>query len=151
MGMKVLTIKQPWASLWLTARKVHETRGWRTNYRGPLAVHAGKRKPYVIGSRLDALCITEFGLDWRDTLPCGAIIGVVDLVNCYSTNEFAAENVDDLWCGDFTPDRWLWRRGAAGRLARPVNVRGHQGLWTWDLPPAFERLGHWKPLLASPS
>lgn len=40
--MKALTIHQPWASLIAYGFKRFETRGWRTNYRGLVAIHAGK-------------------------------------------------------------------------------------------------------------
>lgn len=43
--MKALTLWQPWASLIALGVKTIETRGWSTNYRGPLAIHAAKRPP----------------------------------------------------------------------------------------------------------
>lgn len=48
--MKALTIMEPWATLIFTADrygvpfKQVETRSWKTNYRGKLTIHAGKRK-----------------------------------------------------------------------------------------------------------
>lgn len=41
--MKALTIRQPWASLIAAGVKTIETRSWSTRYRGPLAIHAGRR------------------------------------------------------------------------------------------------------------
>lgn len=43
--MKALTLHQPWASLIAVGAKRIETRSWSTTYRGPLAIHAGARKP----------------------------------------------------------------------------------------------------------
>ena len=40
--MKVLTIKQPWASLIAEGIKKYEFRTWKTKYRGDLLIHAGK-------------------------------------------------------------------------------------------------------------
>ena len=40
--MKALTIRQPYASLIATGAKTIETRSWSTQYRGPIAIHAGK-------------------------------------------------------------------------------------------------------------
>lgn len=45
--MKALTLHQPWASLIALGVKTVETRSWSTAYRGPLAIHAAKRKPDV--------------------------------------------------------------------------------------------------------
>jgi hypothetical protein len=41
--MRALSLWQPWASLWCSKRKVHETRQWRCSHRGWLLIHAAKR------------------------------------------------------------------------------------------------------------
>lgn len=38
--MKVLSIQQPWAHLIVSGCKDVENRGWKTDYRGPLFIHA---------------------------------------------------------------------------------------------------------------
>ena len=40
--MKVLTLKQPWASFVMQGDKKYEFRSWKTKYRGELLIHAGK-------------------------------------------------------------------------------------------------------------
>lgn len=40
--MKVITIKQPWATLIAEGYKKYEFRSWKTNYRGDIYIHAGK-------------------------------------------------------------------------------------------------------------
>lgn len=40
--MKALSIKEPWASMILSGKKVIETRTWKTNYRGPILLCASK-------------------------------------------------------------------------------------------------------------
>lgn len=39
--MKVLTIKEPFATLIKNKIKHIETRSWKTNYRGEIYIHAG--------------------------------------------------------------------------------------------------------------
>lgn len=39
--MKVLTLKQPWATLVAEGIKKYEFRSWKTNYRGKVLIHAG--------------------------------------------------------------------------------------------------------------
>ena len=39
--MKVLTLKQPWATLVAEGIKKYEFRTWKTNYRGKVLIHAG--------------------------------------------------------------------------------------------------------------
>ena len=41
--MKTLSVRQPWAWLIVYGGKDIENRSWRTPYRGPLLIHAGKR------------------------------------------------------------------------------------------------------------
>lgn len=43
--MKALTLTQPWATLVAIGAKQIETRSWKTDYRGPLAIHAAKGFP----------------------------------------------------------------------------------------------------------
>jgi hypothetical protein len=45
--VKALTLHQPWAQLVAIGAKRIETRSWSTRYRGPLAIHAGARKPAI--------------------------------------------------------------------------------------------------------
>ena len=40
--MKVITIKQPWATLIAKGYKEYEFRTWKTKYRGDILIHAGK-------------------------------------------------------------------------------------------------------------
>ena len=40
--MKVITIKEPWATLIAEGYKEYEFRVWKTNYRGEVLIHAGK-------------------------------------------------------------------------------------------------------------
>ena len=99
--MKVLTIRQPWASLIAVGAKTIETRPFSTKYRGPLAIHAGLKRPGRAFTDSAAGLITadwwvveEHGddalLDRRagagtvyDThaMPLGAVVALCDLVD----------------------------------------------------------------------
>ena len=39
--MKVLTVKEPWASLIINGYKMYEFRSWKTKYRGKILIHVG--------------------------------------------------------------------------------------------------------------
>lgn len=43
--MKALSIRQPWAWLIANGYKDIENRSWRTNYRGPVLIHASAAMP----------------------------------------------------------------------------------------------------------
>lgn len=77
--MKVLTIKQPWATLIMQGDKRFEFRSWQTKYRGDLLIHAGKGIDKEAMKRLSKY-ITE-------DLPAGKILGKVTLVDCVKMSQ----------------------------------------------------------------
>ena len=72
--MKVLTIKQPWATLIMQGDKRFEFRSWQTKYRGDLLIHAGKG--------IDKEAIKRLEKYLPEELPTGKILGKVTLVDC---------------------------------------------------------------------
>src|SRR5437764_10588997 len=85
---KAISLWQPWASLWCSKRKVHETRHWRCSHRGWLLVHAAKRFETVeLDDQLRLILDDEFGDKWAEDLPTGALIGMVNVVNCLPTQK----------------------------------------------------------------
>ena len=98
--MKAITIMQPWASLIASGDKLYETRSWPTKYRGPIAIHAGKRvddafqrdiTPLTTMERLVACGITPENIN---DLQRGAIIATADLVNVWHIVYHPGTNVD---------------------------------------------------------
>ena len=129
--IKAFSLWQPWASLWLTDRKPTETRHWKTYYRGWLAVHAAKHfeKNFPAGDPLRAILDDEFGGHWAMDLPCGAIIGAVELVDCQRMSEAAPVHDDDRVCGHWAEERWAWRRRRVIALKQPIPFKGAQGFF----------------------
>ncbi len=100
--MKALTLYQPWATLVAIGAKRIETRSWGTNYRGPLAIHAGKNRRFVDCKSPYYVCSDEpfysiltdharkiveqyqSPLDQANRImPLGAIMAVCELVDCH--------------------------------------------------------------------
>lgn len=129
--MKAISLWQPHASLWCSPRKLHETRHWPTAHRGWLLVHAAKRFVKAHGPELRAILKAEFGECWYSDLPTGALIGVVKLVACNSTDGLAVAD-DDRQCGDFSSGRFAWQRAEYRRFEAPIPYIGHQGFF--DVP-----------------
>jgi hypothetical protein len=74
----------------------------------------------------------EFGGDWATDLPTGALIGMVNVVDCLPTQTVfgdAAASDDDRDCGDFTPGRFAWKRGEFRPFDQPIPYRGRQGIF----------------------
>ncbi len=127
--MKAWSLWQPWASAWLSPIKNNETRSWELHHRGALLVHATKTLVSDCGVELDELLIVHFGPEWRSTLPRGALIGVVTIIDCKSTNIMpnGHEASDDYVAGDFSPDRFAIERAPEFKVfKRPIPYRGRQ-------------------------
>lgn len=133
MKIKALTISQPYASL--IGEKWCENRSWNTNYRGWLAIHAGKGTQYLTKAELTAY-------------PTGCVIKIARLAACVSKQSINAfDRSTHLIPG--TSKTWL---EAAQHphcegpfcliledirdLTEPLIINGKQGLW--DLPEPLE-------------
>lgn len=137
--LKAISMWQPWASLWLSPNKRHETRHWETKHRGRLLVHAAKKFVRNIDPDLGDILSSEFGGHWGMELPTGAIIGMVDLVDVIPTerlysvySEMTDDQLTDGACGDFSVGRFGWRRGTYWRFPQPIPYRGRQSMF--DVP-----------------
>lgn len=132
--MRAISLWQPYASLWLSPMKVHETRHWKTDYRGPLAVHAAQRLVSDCGEEVDELCIRQFGPHWRKELPRGALIGRIELVSMIRSQDFAPfcqPDAPNILCGNWAPDRWGWQRDDRySVLTTPISYKGRQGFFS---------------------
>src|SRR6266446_7969524 len=76
--MKILSIRQPWASLIVSGAKDVENRTWPTRYRGPVLVHASRRADDVTSGDIER----RFGMHSPPELPLGGIVGMTNIVDC---------------------------------------------------------------------
>lgn len=140
--IKAISLWQPWASLWLTDRKIHETRSWPIPRSAPryLLVHASKNQRALVtsahGEDMQRILHEEYGRG--RILPLGQLIGVVELIGCKPTAEVYPPNqvhtADNFFCGNFEPGRWAWERGRYHAFSQPLGCMGRQGLFDvpWD-------------------
>jgi activating signal cointegrator 1 len=143
--IKVLSLWQPWAEAIRVGAKQIETRSWPTKYRGWLAIHAAK-KPIDM---MDEVWVT-FAQHWvgdLSKLDFGAVICVVKLTDCRPT-EALLEEIDEgeeAW-GNYDDGRWGWMLdgGPVIDINPAIPLRGHQGLFDWEVPEAIaERIRKW--------
>ena len=126
--MRVLTVRQPWASLLVTGRKDIENRTWATHYRGPVYILAGKCTP-------DRQECDRLGIEASE-LPCGGIIGRVILRGCVTASS-------SPWFSG--PIGWQFDEASACEL---YPFRGALGLGiAADLPAGALRFFRYTPLL----
>ena len=76
--MKVITIKQPWATLIAEGYKEYEFRTWKTKYRGDILIHAGKGIDKKAMDRFKHL-----NLEY----PVGQIIAKATITDCVKVDE----------------------------------------------------------------
>ena len=125
--MKVLTIKQPWASLIIEGYKRFEFRSWKTNYRGDLLIHAGKSIDKEAYERLKGY-LTE--------MPLGKIIGKVELTDCIKTTpEFFEERLKenkDIYTKSAFKEEYAWKIKVIEKFDETIEVKGKLGLWNYE-------------------
>lgn len=122
MTEHALTIIQPWADGFLSGDKHIETRSWKTNFRGPLYIHAGKGKlkgikePKVIGDHLK-----------------GCIICKAVLIDCIEMTEDFIKTVSDREkeLGFYSVGRYAWIFKDIEKI-EPIKANGHLGIWKFE-------------------
>ncbi|WP_456429967.1 DUF7680 family protein [Rhodocaloribacter sp.] len=126
--MKALSIRQPRAAQTVDGARTLDVRTWATKHRGPLAIHAGALRRVRRIRRLGFV---------PEALHYGALIGTVTLAEVVPLDESAweARRDEHLHDGPFPGGSlYGWRFTDARRLARPVPMRGHMGLFDVDHP-----------------
>ncbi|GAA0390334.1 ASCH domain-containing protein [Paenibacillus motobuensis] len=154
--MKAITIIQPWATLIALGEKKFETRSWRTNYRGSLAIHAGKKIDRGICEQEPFRSVlAKYGYT-ADNLPIGAVVAVANLTECCQIERLTDSDVEippvklhysngrvqgwfgylkenkELIFGDYTDGRYAWELSDVQQLPEPIEAKGMQGLWNWE-------------------
>ena len=126
--MKVLTIKQPWASLIIQGYKRFEFRSWQTKYRGELLIHAGKGIDKEAVKRLEKYI--------PEDMPLGKIIGKVKLVDCIKMSpefkEILLKENKDIYTDSSFKENYGWKLTDIQKLDEPIEAKGHLSLWKYD-------------------
>lgn len=147
--MYALTIKQPWASPIMAGVKRVENRTWPTNYRGPLAIHAGLSIDPA-GEEVLAAAGAALPQDCED-LPRGVILGVVDLIDVVRYPsvgakqqtlgvEFERPDPHGLAEDPLASGPWCWILRNSRILPRPIPCPGQQSLWQITDPAMLREL-----------
>lgn len=127
--MKVITIKQPFASLIAEGLKEYEFRTWKTNYRGKILIHAGKG--------IDKKAMEKFK-EYNLEYPSGCIIAKVDLTDCIEINEETRKMLQEknslVYSNVVKHTEW---KGFGFKMENvekinPIQVNGKLSLWEYD-------------------
>ena len=121
--MQALSVRQPWAELIVSGQKRYELRTWRTSVRGRIWIHAARTVEWPF---LDMAGVS------RASLPIGAFIGSVEIVDCVPFTTSIAEELrrDRAFFGDVRDvTGFAWKLAAPERLGRPIPCRGSLGFF----------------------
>lgn len=129
--MKVLSLREPYATLIKEKKKFIETRSWKTNYRGELYIHASKTKitkEDLENEKLMSL-IKNKNFNFSD------IICKCNLVDCiYMTKEFVEEiksnNYQEYICGEYKEGRYAWILENIETIT-PIKAKGSLSIWEY--------------------
>lgn len=125
--MKVISIRQPWASLIAKGYKKYEFRSWATKYRGDIFIHASKSVEKDKLERFKHLNINE--------CPTGKIIAKANLLDCIKVNKLFEDNLIEKDETVYGATRG--REGYAFKLGNiqeiePIEAKGQLGIWNYD-------------------
>lgn len=141
--VKCLSLTQPWATLVAIGAKRYETRSWRTDYAGWLAIHASKGFPRdcqrLCYLQPFAACLAGAGFNKPDDLPRGQVLAIVRLANCQSTNHWRPSSSVEFDFGDYSANRFAWKLDDVHPV-RPFDAKGALGIWTLPRPITAEDL-----------
>ena len=126
--MKVITIKQPWATLIVEGYKRFEFRSWKTNYRGDILIHAGKG--------IDKEAMERLKKYLPDEIPLGKIIGKATLTDCVPMSKDFADMLskenNDIYTTHSFSRNYGFKLENVEKLDNPIEIRGQLGLWNYN-------------------
>lgn len=156
--MKALTLWQPWASLVSIGAKQVETRVWKTDYRGELAIHAARSRPKFLGRSAETESFRDEFADAvncrrdRDdrcgvnvdcalnSLPLGAVLCIVNLVAIEETSAVRETLSDQELCfGNYDNGRYAWFFKMVALFDEPIPAKGNRLLWNWPIVAASRK------------
>lgn len=147
LTLRVLSLWQPWATLWLSNLKIGETRHFRNTFTGLIVIHATKYVDHAICIEpIFAKALRSLGFESSQALPTGAAIGTCVLLPGKPTEEVRRATTEmDFNFGNFSAGRWWWPAANKEPFASPIPLRGQQSVpWLWHVPielePMFERV-----------
>lgn len=137
--IKVLSIKEPHASLLLTPYKKIETRSWATSYKGEIYLHASKAMPsYAKEKAMWDRVLNLYNTYKRVNsikFRNGLIYAKAELVGCL---KMTPENIAilpqmEIDAGYYEPGRYMWVLRNITPLPEPIPAKGHLGIWTYTI------------------
>ena len=124
--MKVITIKQPWASLIAEGYKEYEFRTWKTKYRGDILIHAGKG--------IDSKAMKTYE-NYNLSYPRGCIIAVAKITDCLDVNDELKNNLknNEVYSNIIKSNKsyYAFKLENVNKI-KPIPINGKLSLWDYE-------------------
>ena len=124
--MKVLTLKQPWATLVAEGIKKYEFRTWKTNYRGKVLIHAGAGV-----EKKELAKFKDLNLEY----PSKRIIAEVEIEDCLELDDNLNKkiiNENNIAYGSKYRTGYAWKLKNVKKINVDKEINGKLGLWNID-------------------
>jgi len=126
--MKVLSIKEPFATLIKDGVKIYETRSWKTNYRGEIYIHASL-------SLSKSERVESANKYLKSQIKPGFILCKCELVDCIPmTDEFIKyikKETSEYDYGLYSEGRYAWKLKVLEVLDELIPAKGKLGIWNY--------------------
>lgn len=125
--LKVLTLRQPWATLVAEGIKKYEFRSWKTNYRGKVLIHAG--------TGIDKEDMKKYK-NMNLKFPSRRIIAIVEIEDCLELDEQLNKKIiaeKNVAYGNKIRTGYAWKLKNVKKINYGKDVNGQLGLWNIDL------------------
>ena len=125
--LKVLTLRQPWATLVAEGIKKYEFRSWKTNYRGKVLIHAG--------TGIDKEDMKKYE-NMNLKFPSRRIIAIVEIEDCLELDEQLNKKIiteKNVAYGNKIRTGYAWKLKNVKKINYGKDVNGQLGLWNIDL------------------
>ena len=126
--MKVLSIKEPFATLIKDGVKIYETRSWKTDYRGEIYIHASL-------SLSKSERVESANKYLKSEIKPGFILCKCELVDCIPmTDEFIKyinKETSEYDYGLYSEGRYAWKLKVLEVLDEPIPAKGKLGIWNY--------------------
>lgn len=122
--MKVITLKQPWATLVAEGLKKYEFRSWKFNYRGEILIHAGKGVDKEAMKKFEHLNLNY---------PQAKIIAKVKILDCIELNDGINRQIieenESVYGHKYDRTGYAWKLEVVEKIEDDKVISGKQGIW----------------------
>ena len=127
--MKVLSIKEPFATLIKDNVKIYETRSWKTKYRGEIYIHASL-------SLSKSENVEKANKYLKSKIKPGYILCKCELLDCIPmTKEFIkyiCNETNESDYGKYSEGRYAWKLKVIEVLNESISAKGKLGIWNYS-------------------